>query len=255
MDSRDPGVRLATVGRVARITLDRPDRHNALRVTDVAELHACLDRLADDRDTRVIVLTGSGPRTFCAGAALEEMESGAMTGQLFDELTDRIAHFKLPTVCVLNGSAYGGGATLALCCDFRVGTPAFRLSVPAARLGVCYPPGGVGHFVRRLGTTAASRILLAAEELASDELHRVGYLTHVVEPSRLADEGEALARHVASLAPLAVQAMKQLVLGSASHDLDLEEADRLVRACAASDDLQEGLRAKRERRDPEFRGR
>ena len=73
--------------------------------------------------------------------SLAEMETGEMTGQLFDELTDRLAQVRLPTVCVLNGSVYGGGATLAMSCDFRVGTPEVRLSVPAARLGVmsnCY---------------------------------------------------------------------------------------------------------------------
>jgi enoyl-CoA hydratase/carnithine racemase len=254
-DSGEAGVRFVADGATGRITLDRADQHNALRTVDVAHMHTCLDRAENDPALRVLVLTGTGTKTFCAGASLGEMETGEMTGQLFDELTDRLAHVRLPTVCVLNGSVYGGGATLAMSCDFRIGTPEVRLSVPAARLGVCYPPGGVGRFVRRLGLTNASRILLAAEELGADDLIQIGYLTHCVQRSRLAEEAAAFTDGIASLAPLAVQAMKRVLLGAASASLDLEEADRLVRECSASEDLREGLRAKKEHRAPDFRGR
>ena len=192
-----PAIRLETLGPIARLTLDRPRRHNALRAVDVDALHGALAEVEADPAARVVVLTGTGERTFCAGAALDEMESGAMSGRVFDGLTDRLERFPLPTIAALNGAVYGGGAELALCCDFRVGTPELRLSVPAARLGVCYPVGGLGRYVRRVGQGAAARILLAAEELDAEELLRTGYLTHLVDSAELDAETGRLAERLA----------------------------------------------------------
>jgi enoyl-CoA hydratase/carnithine racemase len=248
-------VRFETGGSIARVTLDRPAQHNALRAVDVSALHEAFDSIERDSACRVLVLTGSGERTFCAGAALDEMESGAMSGRVFDRLTGRLERLVVPTVCALNGSVYGGGAELALCCDFRIGTPHTRLSVPAARLGVSYPPGGLGRYVRRVGLPAASRIFLAAEELDAEDLFRVGYLTHVVERTDLPSETLRLAGHLADLAPLAVRAMKRVMREIADGTLDPAEAERLATEVAASADLREGLRAARERRDPRFEGR
>jgi enoyl-CoA hydratase/carnithine racemase len=253
--SNDAGIRLERDGHVARITLDRPGQHNALRAEDVAAFRGFLGELEADPETRVLLLTGEGDRTFCSGASLDQMESGEMSGALFDTLTDRLAHLRLPTVCVLNGSVYGGGAEVALCCDFRLGTPGMRLSVPAARLGVCYPVGGLGRYVRRLGLAAASRILLANEEVDGEELHRIGYLTHRVQAEALTEEGDRLAARLAALAPYSVQGMKRIMLRLAERTLDPEEAERLIARAAESQDMREGLRAARERRDPDFRGR
>ena len=111
-----------------------------------------------NRDLRVLVLTGAGDATFSSGASLAQMQTGEMSGEIFDTLTGRLAGVRVPTVCALNGNVYGGGAELALCCDFRVGRHGMRLSVPAARLGVCYPIGGLTRYVERLGLSSASRI-------------------------------------------------------------------------------------------------
>ena len=252
--STDAGIRLERDGHVARITLDRPEQHNALRAGEVAAFRGYLDELERAEGTRVLLLTGAGDRTFCSGASLAQMESGEMSGAVFDTLTDRLSHFPLPTVCALNGSAYGGGAELALCCDFRIGTPEMRLSVPAARLGVCYPVGGLGRYVRRLGLGAASRILLAHEEMTGEELFRIGFLTHLA-CTDARTEADALAEKLAALAPLAVQGMKRIMLAIAEGTLDAAEAERAISHVTESDDLREGLRAVRERREPDFQGR
>lgn len=249
------GVRLEVDGTIARITLDRPHQHNALRAEDVSMLRAFFDEIEGDDAVRAVFLTGSGERTFCAGASLEQMESGEISGRVFDTLTDRLAHLSRPTVCALNGSVYGGGAELALCCDFRIGTPEVRLSVPAARLGVCYPVGGLSRYVRRLGLPVSSRILLAAEELDAEELHRIGYLTHLVDRSELGDAGETLVVRLASLAPLAVRSMKRIMLDLSDGVVDEVTASELIDRCVRSDDLREGLTARREGREPEFEGR
>ena len=250
-----PGVRFEAEGPRACITLARPERHNALGNADVATLSAMLQRVDSDESFRVLVLTGAGEATFCSGASLREMRTGEMSGDRFDVLTRQLARSRVPTICRLNGNVYGGGAELALCCDFRIGTPGVRLSVPAARLGVCYPPGGLQRYVARLGLTTATRILLAAEEMDAKELTRVGFLTRCVDRGELDDAVDALATRLAALAPLAVQAMKRIMLDVTDGSVDAEVARRLVEEVDASTDLREGLAAWSEDRAPRFEGR
>jgi enoyl-CoA hydratase/carnithine racemase len=252
--TQNPAVRLDVDGAVTRITLDRPERHNALRAVEVAALRAMLDGVEADTRTRVLVLTGAGESTFCSGASLAQMRTGEMSGAIFDTLTDRLARLRVPTICRLNGSVYGGGAELALCCDFRVGGPGVRLSVPAARLGVCYPLGGLTRYVSRLGLGPAMRLLLAAEELDAEALLRIGFLTHRAEAGAIDTATDELSGHLASLAPLAVQTMKRTLVDIASGAVDREEIARMIARCNESKDFVEGLAAWSEGRDPDFRG-
>lgn len=253
--ARAAGIRLDIDGPVARLTLDRPERHNALDAAGVSRFLECLDAVESTGSVRVLVLAGNGSSTFCAGAALDQMESGEMSGEIFDELTGRLAAFPVPTVGVLDGSVYGGGAELGLCCDFRLGADDIQLSVPAARLGVCYPVGGLTRYVERLGLGTASRILLANEVMDSLELERVGYLTHRVARHDLPGVVDELVERLASLAPLAVQSMKGILLAIAAGKLDAGAADLAIGRCSDSNDLKEGLAAHRERRTPKFEGR
>ena len=256
MTNEDPqGIRFDRDGGTARITLDRPERHNALEADDVERMLTALEEVEQDESIRVLLLTGTGDRTFCSGASLDQMSSGEMSGEVFDTMTDRLADLRVPTVCALNGNVYGGGAELALCCDFRIGLEGMRLSVPAARLGVCYPIGGLTRYVRRLGPGNANRILLAAEEMDGSELRRIGFLTHLVSREEFEDTVSAQVDRLASLAPLAVQSMKRIMRGVADGSMDSLEASGIIERCNASDDLREGITAWKERRDPEFHGR
>lgn len=248
------GVRLDHDGAIAIVTLDRPGKHNALGADDVADFRAILDELEPSRTTRVVLLTGAGDRTFSAGASLDEMQSGRMSGAVFDTLTDRLADFPLPTVCALNGNVYGGGAELALCCDFRVGEAATTVRVPAAKLGVCYPVGGLTRYVRRLGLPTANRLLLAAEPMAGEELYLFGFLTHLAPAGEVSERARALCEQLAGLAPLAVRSMKRIMLDAAGGAVDEKRAAKLIAMCSESSDLEEGLVAWQEGRDPEFRG-
>lgn len=246
---------LTVSGAVAHIRLNAPERHNALRTVDVDALDAHLAHVDGDPTIRVAVLSGAGDRTFCAGAALDEMESGAMSGARFDHTTGRLAALRVPTIAALAGSVYGGGAELALCCDLRVGAAGIRLRVPAAELGVCYPFGGLERYVHRLGLGVATRVLVAGEELDADEMLRVGYLTHRVAPEEVDATVARLADGIAAGAPLAIQTMKRLLGEIAKGRVDREAAQAEIDACATSADVREGLRAKRERRPPRFEGR
>lgn len=235
--------------------IDRPERHNAIEAEDVARFLDHLDAVDGNPEVRVLVLTGAGPATFSAGASLRQLESGELTGDRFEALAERLAGLCVPSVCALNGSAFGGGAELALCCDFRIGVHGSRVAVPAARLGLCYPVGGIRRYVESLGLGVATRLLVGAEELDAEQMLATGFVHRLVSPEELDAVTDALAAELAALAPLAVQAMKRILRDAAAGRLDARAAGRLVEATLRSRDLQEGLRARREGRAPDFWGR
>lgn len=247
--------RLATDGPIARIVLDRPERHNALEAEDLRRFRDHLAAVEANESVRVLVLSGTGDKTFCSGASLEQIESGEMSGAIFETLTGDLASLGIPTICSLNGSAYGGGVELALCCDFRIGVTGSRMSVPASRLGICYPVSGLRRYLDTLGPGVTRGIMLAGEELDAEEMLRVGFLDRLVSTAELEASTIELATRLAGFAPLAMRAMKEILRGLALGTLDPAEAEALVARCEASDDLKEGLRARREGRAPRFHGR
>jgi len=242
-------------GFIATLTLNIPEKHNSLNGDSQAQLCAHLDTIAQHADVRVVIVTGAGDKTFCAGAALDQMGSGEISGDTFTDMTDKLAALPLPTICAFNGSAYGGGSEIGLACDFRIGFANMRLFVPPARIGLCYPVNGIERFVQTLGLPVAKRLLLASEDFRGEELLRVGYLTHLVEHDQVLSKARALAERMAGYAPLAVQAMKRISQDVAKGQLDKVTTNAIARGCNDSEDLKEGLAAHREKRPPRFQGR
>ena len=250
----EAGFELTRTGGVACIRLARPQQHNSLGSADIRALREALAALGADAELRVLLLTGAGERSFCSGASLKELASGEMSGELFSTLTDALASLELPTVCALNGDAWGGGAELALCCDYRLGVEGMRMRVPAARIGLCYPLSGLQRYVGKLGLDVATRMLVGAEEFDAQGLREAGFLHRVLPREQLQAQAMELAQSLADLAPLAVRTMKRLLGQIARGDLDARAAQLAIDACAASADLQEGLTAQREKRTPRFSG-
>lgn len=242
-------------GAVARLLLNHPERHNSLGEEQLRAIQEHLAALTGENAPRVLVITGAGDRTFCAGASLRELGSGQISGDLFQETTDMVAALPMPTVAAIGGNVFGGGVELALSCDFRVGIEGTRMRVPAAAIGLCYPVSGIERFVQRLGVSGAKRLLLAAEEFSAEQMREIGFLDDLVPQARFAGAVDALAERLAGLAPLAVQAMKAIIQQAAGASLDRAHAAELARQCLASEDLQEGFAAQREKRSPRFTGR
>ena len=241
-------------GPVARITLNRPETHNALDQGDMRELTAHIDAWSARDDIRALILTGRG-RSFCGGAELGEVTTADWTDNPVTRLCDALESFPAPTVAGLNGGAYGAGMEIALACDFRVGVAGMKAFAPPARLGVHYEPAGIRRTIDRLGSQAARRIFLLSETFEASTLLEIGFLDRLVAPEALEQETMSMATHLAGLSPLAVRGMKRTIVELAHDRLDVEAARARVAACFASADLVEGLAARRERRAPRFEGR
>jgi enoyl-CoA hydratase/carnithine racemase len=248
-------IRYEVNGGIGTLLIDHEARHNALGDVELKAIAAVLDLVEKDEEIRVLIVTGAGEKTFCAGAALDDLNSGLITPEQFQGVMHRIAVLPIPTLARVNGSVFGGGTELALSCDFRLGVEGTRLRVPAAAFGLCYPPGGISRFVEKLGPNTARRMLVASETLDAAELYRLGFYDYLV-PAQLLDERvDELAIHVSGLAPLATRAMKELVLQAESGTIDGARGAELSRICEESEDLQEGFAAQREKRMPQFVGR
>lgn len=174
---------LALDGPVATLTLRRPSQHNRIAPEDSEVIRAHLRQLETTPGVRLLVITGSGNKTFSSGYTL-----GAIKEQLdsrFEDMLDHIERFPLPTVCALNGSVYGGATDLALCCDFRIGVRGSRLLMPASRIGLHYYPGGIRRYVTLLGLATAKKLFLTAQAIGDDEMLRIGFLHELVAPGEL----------------------------------------------------------------------
>jgi enoyl-CoA hydratase/carnithine racemase len=255
MSGRAP--ELSIDGRVATITLRRPEVANRLELADLDLLREQIAQVDARPDVLVLRLAGEG-RHFCSGFNLGNVAAGeaGAGGARFEALADAIEQARPVTIAVLHGGAYGGATDLALACDFRIGAPSAEMFVPAARLGLLFYRGGLQRYVSRLGLQVAKRVLLAGETLDAQAMLDCGYL------DRLAASAEALhaavdelAATLAAMAPLALLGMKKHLNRIARGTLDVDEIARDIAGADASEDLREGARARAEKRTPVFRGR
>lgn len=191
----------------ATITLRRPHHHNRIDPDDPAVLLRHIERVRSDTSIRLLTITGEGERTFCSGYTLARI--GTHLDRTLEDMLDALESLEIPTLCAMNGSAYGGGTDLALACDFRIGVHGCKLFMPAARFGLHYYPGGLRRFVSRLGPTTAKKIFLTSMTLESEELLRIGFLTDLVEREGLQAKINAYREGLSRCEPRAVSSMKR----------------------------------------------
>ena len=194
-------------GAAAVIQLRRPREHNRIDPADIGVIRDHLDAIRHRAESRVVVFTAAGEQTFSSGytirAIIETLD------HRFEDLLDAIESYPLPTICALNGSVYGGGTDLALCCDFRIGVRGARMFMPAAKFGLHYYPGGLRRFVTQLGLTQAKRILLTAQTIGDQDMNRIGFLTELVQREDLDATVRGYVQAIAACEPLAVVSMKR----------------------------------------------
>jgi enoyl-CoA hydratase len=250
-----------TADAVATVTLNRPDRLNAVSLPLYDELTDALDAIETDATARAVILTGAG-RAFCAGADLKEHGAGDTAGSrgAYVEVGQRV-HRRLqvlskPIVAAVNGAAVGAGLELALACDLVVVAEDAKLRFPELAFGTFVGGGTTYTLVQRIGLTRAKELIMLAEFFSGREAAEMGLANRAVPADRVLEVARSLAKELATRAPLSLALAKRL-LDKARH-VDSEtalslEADALL-DCLASVDWEEGQRAFSEKRPPRFTG-
>ncbi len=254
----------AAEGGIATLTIDQPDRLNALTLAMWQALPVAVAQAVDDPDVRVLVLTGAGDRAFCAGADISQFGT-ARTGEeaimAYDAAvaagSDAVLNADKPTVAAIRGICFGGGLALAMACDLRFAASGSRFRLPAARLGLGYGFDGLRLLVRRLGPTVAADVVLSARVISTDDATGMGLVNQVWPSDQFEARLAAYLAAIAANAPLTLRAMKRGLkeLARPEAEQDVAAVDALVADCFDSGDYREGQAAFREKRDPVFRGR
>ena len=255
-------------GHVATLTLNRPERLNAITATMLGALSEALVDADRDPAIRAIILTGAG-RGFCSGLDLKDAAGGQGIGgasgvgatvQRFDlrDAPPMVLHnVDTPTICALNGAAAGYGMDLALGCDLRIASESAKLAAAFARRGVLPESGGTWLLPRLLGWAKAAEVAFTGRTLLAEQCLELGLVNRVVPAELLQKEARALADEIASNAPLAVQATKRMMRMAMDETFEANVHHVFLQLLPLfrSRDFQEGLTAFLERREPKFEGR
>jgi enoyl-CoA hydratase len=247
---------------IAYVTIDRPKVLNALNMATMEELREVFTDLAADRDTRVVILTGGGEKSFVAGADINELaRNNPVEAKTYTHrgqaVLDLIENLGKPVIACINGFALGGGCEIAMACTMRLASENAKLGQPEVKLGIIPGYGGTQRLPRLVGTGLAMQILLSGEMISAQEAHRIGLVNEVVPQDRLIARAEEIAQKIMANAPLAVQycmeAVNQGMNTSLEEGLFLEAT--LFSVCCASEDKKEGTTAFLAKRPANFQGK
>ena len=248
-------------GAVLIVTINRPDKLNALNTQTVTELDRAMEAARTDAEVRVIILTGSGEKSFVAGADINELAvqspvNGREHARSGQAVFDRIERLGKPVIAAINGFALGGGCELAMACTLRIAADTAKLGQPEINLGLIPGYAGSQRLPRLVGRGRALELLLLGAPIPADEAWRIGLVNKVVPGAQLMTETRALAQQLAAKAPIAVRYILDAVAGG----LEMSFADAqtyeatLFGLLATTDDMREGTRAFLDKRKPTFRG-
>lgn len=252
---------LAETGdRVGTITVNRPDKRNALSKTVLSEIGQVLDQWETDPAVEAVIFTGAGEKAFIAGADISQLQHYDLAYGLaahMQKLYDRIENFPKPTVAAVNGVALGGGLELAMSCDIRILAEKAKVGLPEATLGVLPGAGGTQRLSRLVGKGRAVEMILTSRVLTADEALSYGLATQVFPAEELLDGVRATVATILSKGPLAVQLAKLVIGNGAETDqrtgLLLERLAQTL--LYTTEDKAEGADAFLSKRSPDFRGR
>jgi enoyl-CoA hydratase len=252
---------LETSNRISILTINRPDKRNALNQATRDEMVHALDSLEKSAESRVLIITGAGDRAFIAGADINEfegrtalMQREAMKGlRVFTAIED----FPKPVIAMINGFCLGGGLETALACDIRIASDTAKLGQPEINLGIIPGGGGTQRLTRLVGEGKAMEIILTGDAIDAAHAKEIGLVNHVVPAAELRSTVLGLAGRIAERSPIALRTAKEAVKSAARMNLreGLEREMDLFCLTFGSEDKAEGVRAFLEKRKPDFKGR
>ena len=248
-------------GRVAVLTINRPDKLNALNEQVRVDMMARLSEIETDDSIGAVVITGAGEKSFIAGADIGEFAGRSPFDQRHAMRSPRIfdvmSGFPKPVIAMINGFCLGGGCEVALSCDIRIASSSARFGQPEIKLGLIPGGGGTQRLTRQVGVGHAMRLILTGDLIPADEARDIGLVEMVVSPEELRETTLGLAARIADKSPLTLKVAKESV--HASQRMAIEEGILYERdlfcLCFSSEDKQEGVEAFLEKRKPVWKGR
>lgn len=250
-------------GHVGYLIFNNPERHNAVSLEMWEAAESYLAEFKDDKNIRVVVVTGAGGKAFVSGADISKFESERASKEASDrynEAVDRayaaLYDFPKPTIAMIRGYCIGGGVGLALCCDMRIATEGSKFAVPAAKLSIGYRFAPLKKLVDLVGPSYAKEIFFTARQFTAAEAQQMGLVNRVLPDGELEAYVKNYADTIAENAPLTVDSVKFMVAQAFVDEdkRDLAKCEAMVQACFASNDFIEGRRAFMEKRKPVFTG-
>lgn len=254
-------ITLTVANRIATLTVNRPDKLNALNDATIAELGRAIDEVREREDIGGLIVTGAG-RAFVAGADISELSSQTPTiakarARAGQEIFRRFETSPKPVIAAVNGFALGGGCELALACHIRIASDKAKFGQPEVKLGTCPGYGGTQRLARLIGKGRAIQLITTAEMIDAAEAYRIGLANKVVLPEALLEEATGMMNQILANGPLAVA----LCIEAIDRGLEMSLDEGLVLEAnhfgllASSEDMKEGMAAFLDKRTPEFRGK
>ena len=256
----DPRILAERDGAIVTLTLNRPDKLNAIDGAMLDALDEALGEIEGDREIRAVILTGAG-RAFSAGADIKEwtaltpLEFGRSWGLRGHALFDRLAALAPPVIAAINGIAFGGGLELALCADVRIASEQARLGLPEVTIAALPGWGGTQRLPRLIGPGRAKHMILTGQPIDAAKAEAWGLISEAVAGDALLARARELAAQIAANAPLAVQAAKRLVDAALPVTPAATLETQAGALCGSTEDAKEGRAAFLERRPPRYQGR
>ena len=248
-------------GRVATVTINRPDKLNALNGSVRRQFVAALDQLRTTDQVRTVIVTGAGEKAFIAGADIGEFEGRTAIDQFrvmkTFQVFDAVDAFPKPVIAAINGFCLGGGCELAMACDIRIASEKARLGQPEVNLGILPGGGGTQRLPRLVGMGNALKLLYTGDMIPAPEALRIGLVDEVVPHDQLMDRARELAGAIAQKSPVALQLIKEAVRASVRTSLDegLRHETTFFGLAFSTEDKEEGVKAFLEKRKADFKGR
>jgi enoyl-CoA hydratase len=264
-------IQFAVENGIARVTLNRPEKMNALNPEMIVRLARCWDAIGEDPSVRVVILTGNGERTFCAGADLGRLtplltrarpaedewdEALLREPKLLNRALLRHLDFSTPVIAAMRGNIVAGGMELALACDLRIVGEDSQLGLIEVTRGLIPAGGGIARLSRQVAFAVAAELLLIGDRISASEALRIGLVNRVVPPSEILPTAERMAERMSRNSPLAMRKCKEAMLASSGRSIEdaFSVEDACVKVVLRSADAKEGSRAFIEKRTANFTG-